>query len=147
MGFLKSEKQSISILRGIFISFLFTLCMLIIYSVLLVYTSLSEQTIRPVIITITARPTSTWSTKVQETQGMIRIIRAVPMMSMTIRQDISILRPVTRIIRRKIRILITLILPDRMHDQNRSGQTPAAIPLKAQAGAAFCFLFFIARYS
>ena len=35
------------------LSFLFTLCMLIIYSVLLVYTSLSEQTIRPVIITIT----------------------------------------------------------------------------------------------
>ncbi len=53
MSFFKSNKQSICILRGIFISFLFTLCMLIIYSVLLVYTSLSEQTIRPVIITIT----------------------------------------------------------------------------------------------
>ena len=53
MGFFKSDKQSICILRGIFISFLFTLCMLIIYSVLLVYTNLSEQTIRPVIITIT----------------------------------------------------------------------------------------------
>ena len=53
MGFLKSEKQSICILRGILISFLFTLCMLIIYSVLLVYTNLSEQTISPVIITIT----------------------------------------------------------------------------------------------
>ena len=53
MSFFKSDKQSICILRGILISFLFTLCMLIIYSVLLVYTSLSEQTIRPVIITIT----------------------------------------------------------------------------------------------
>lgn len=53
MSFFKSNKQSICILRGILISFLFTLCMLIIYSVLLVYTNLSEQTIRPVIITIT----------------------------------------------------------------------------------------------
>ena len=53
MSFFKSNKQSICILKGILISFLFTLCMLIIYSVLLVYTSLSEQTIRPVIITIT----------------------------------------------------------------------------------------------
>ena len=53
MSFFKSDKQSICILRGILISFLFTLCMLIIYSVLLVYTNISEQTIRPVIITIT----------------------------------------------------------------------------------------------
>ena len=53
MSFFKSDKQSICILRGIVISFLFTLCMLIIYSVLLVYTNLSEQTISPVIITIT----------------------------------------------------------------------------------------------
>lgn len=53
MIFFKSEKQSICILRGILISFLFTLCMLIIYSALLVYTNLSEQTINPVIITIT----------------------------------------------------------------------------------------------
>ena len=53
MSFFKSDKPSICILKGILISFLFTLCMLIIYSVLLVYTNLSEQTIRPVIITIT----------------------------------------------------------------------------------------------
>ena len=53
MSFFKSDKPSICILKGILISFLFTLCMLIIFSVLLVYTSLSEQTIRPVIITIT----------------------------------------------------------------------------------------------
>ena len=53
MSFFKSDKQSIGILRGIFISFLFTLLMLIIYSIVLVYTNLSEQTIRPVIITIT----------------------------------------------------------------------------------------------
>lgn len=53
MNFFKSNKQLICILKGILISFLFTLCMLIIFSVLLVYTNLSEQTIRPVIITIT----------------------------------------------------------------------------------------------
>ena len=53
MGFLKSEKQSICILRGILISFLFTVCMLTIFSALLVYTNLSEETIKPVIITIT----------------------------------------------------------------------------------------------
>ena len=53
MSFFKSDKPSICILKGILISFLFTLCMLIIFSVLLVYTNLSEQTIRPVIITIT----------------------------------------------------------------------------------------------
>jgi len=53
MSFFKSNKQSICILRGILISFLFTICMLIIFSILLVYTNLSEQTIKPVIITIT----------------------------------------------------------------------------------------------
>lgn len=53
MNFFKSNKQLICILKGILISFLFTLCMLIIFSVLLVYTNLSEQTIRPVIIAIT----------------------------------------------------------------------------------------------
>lgn len=53
MIFFKSEKQSICILRGIFISFLFTICMLTIFSALLVYTNLSEETIKPVIITIT----------------------------------------------------------------------------------------------
>ena len=53
MNFLKSEKQSICILKGVLISFAFTIIMLIIFSTLLVYTDLSEQTIRPVIITIT----------------------------------------------------------------------------------------------
>lgn len=53
MGFFKSEKQSVCIIRGILISFVFTICMLMIFSVLLVYTNLSEQTIKPVIITIT----------------------------------------------------------------------------------------------
>ena len=53
MIFFKSEKQSICILRGILISFLFTVCMLTIFSALLVYTNLSEETIKPVIITIT----------------------------------------------------------------------------------------------
>ena len=53
MRFLKSEKQSIGIVKGVLISFLFTLCMLLVFSALLVYTNLSEQTIKPVIITIT----------------------------------------------------------------------------------------------
>ena len=53
MGFFKSDKQSICILRGILISFIFTILMLIIFATLLVYTDLSEQTISPVIITIT----------------------------------------------------------------------------------------------
>ena len=53
MEFFKSEKQSICIIRGILISFVFTICMLMIFSILLVYTNLSEQTIKPVIITIT----------------------------------------------------------------------------------------------
>ena len=53
MNFLKSEKQSMCIIRGVLISFLFTICMLTIFSVLLVYTNLSEETIKPVIITIT----------------------------------------------------------------------------------------------
>ena len=53
MSFFKSDKQSICILRGILISFIFTIFMLVIFATLLVYTDLSEQTIRPVIITIT----------------------------------------------------------------------------------------------
>lgn len=53
MNFLKSEKQSMCIIRGVLISFLFTICMLTIFSILLVYTNLSEETIKPVIITIT----------------------------------------------------------------------------------------------
>ena len=53
MSFFKSNKQSICILRGILISFIFTIFMLVIFATLLVYTDLSEQTIRPVIITIT----------------------------------------------------------------------------------------------
>lgn len=53
MKFLKSEKKSIGIVKGVLISFLFTICMLLIFSALLVYTNLSEQIIKPVIITIT----------------------------------------------------------------------------------------------
>lgn len=53
MSFFKSDKQSICILRGILISFIFTIFMLVIFATLLVYIDLSEQTISPVIITIT----------------------------------------------------------------------------------------------
>ena len=53
MEFLKSENRFINILKGVLISFLFTLIFLTIFSLLLVYTNLSEDTIKPVIITIT----------------------------------------------------------------------------------------------
>ena len=53
MNFLKSKKKSICILRGVLISLIFTLVMITIYSTLLVYINLSEQTMKPVIITIT----------------------------------------------------------------------------------------------
>lgn len=53
MNFFKSKNKSICIIRGILISLIFTLIMLTIFSALLVYTNLSEQTIKPVIITIT----------------------------------------------------------------------------------------------
>ena len=49
MNFLKSEKQSMCIIRGVLISFLFTICMLTIFSILLVYTNLSEETIKPLL--------------------------------------------------------------------------------------------------
>ena len=53
MEFLKSENRFINILKGVLISFLFTLIFLTIFSLLLVYTNLSEDTIKPVIMTIT----------------------------------------------------------------------------------------------
>ena len=53
MEFLQSEKPFISIVKGILISFLFTIIILTIFSALLVYTNLSEQTIKPVILTVT----------------------------------------------------------------------------------------------
>ena len=53
MNFFKSKNKSICIIRGVLISLIFTLIMLTIFSALLVYTNLSEQTIKPVIITIT----------------------------------------------------------------------------------------------
>ena len=53
MDLLKSENRVINIIKGIIISLIFTIVMLTIFSVLLVYTDLSERTIKPVIITIT----------------------------------------------------------------------------------------------
>ena len=43
----------ITIFKGIIISFLFTLVLLFIFSVLLTYTNIQEQTIGPVIIIVT----------------------------------------------------------------------------------------------
>ena len=49
----ENNKPIVSIIKGIIISFLFTAISLIIFSILLTYTSLSEDTIKPVIITLT----------------------------------------------------------------------------------------------
>ncbi len=49
----ENNKPIVSIIKGIIISFLFTAISLIVFSLLLTYTSLSEDTIKPVIITLT----------------------------------------------------------------------------------------------
>lgn len=53
MIFFKSNNAITSIIKGVIIAFLFTIFALIIFSILLVYTNISEQTIAPVIITVT----------------------------------------------------------------------------------------------
>lgn len=53
MEFTENKKFLFSIGKGVTISFLFTVIALLIFSVLLVYTNLSEETIKPVIITLT----------------------------------------------------------------------------------------------
>ena len=49
-----SSKNIINIGKGVFISLLFTIIFLIIFSTLLTYTNISEKLITPVIIVITA---------------------------------------------------------------------------------------------
>ena len=49
----ETNKPIFSIIKGIVISFLFTAVSLIVFSLLLTYTDLSEDTIKPVIITLT----------------------------------------------------------------------------------------------
>lgn len=53
MEAIQKNNLVISIIKGILISFIFTVVTLTIFSILLVYTELSEEIIRPVIITIT----------------------------------------------------------------------------------------------
>lgn len=53
MEFIEKNNSVFSIVKGILIAFLFTVITLAIFSLLLVYTDLSEETIKPVIITIT----------------------------------------------------------------------------------------------
>ena len=53
MEFIEKNNVVFSIVKGIFIAFLVTIITLIIFSVILVNTNLSEETIKPVIITIT----------------------------------------------------------------------------------------------
>ena len=53
MIFFKSNNTITSIIKGVIIAFFFFFFALIIFSILLVYTNISEQTIAPVIITVT----------------------------------------------------------------------------------------------
>ena len=53
MEFFKTENKFISIIKGVILSFLFTIVLLTIFAFLLVYTDLQETTIKPVIITVT----------------------------------------------------------------------------------------------
>ncbi len=53
MEIFENNKPIISIIKGTAISFLTTIIALTIFAVLLTYTELSENTIRPVIITVT----------------------------------------------------------------------------------------------
>ena len=53
MEFFKSQNPMISVIKGVAVSLLFTIILLTIFSALLAYTSLSEETIKPVILTVT----------------------------------------------------------------------------------------------
>ncbi len=53
MEVFKSNNPIISIIKGIIISFITTLISLTIFSILLVYSNLQEDTIKPVVITVT----------------------------------------------------------------------------------------------
>lgn len=53
MEVFKSDNPIISIIKGIIISFITTLISLTIFSILLVYSNLQEDTIKPVVITVT----------------------------------------------------------------------------------------------
>ena len=53
MELIENQSPIFSIIKGTIIAFLFTLVALTIFSLLLVYTDLSEATIQPVIITVT----------------------------------------------------------------------------------------------
>ena len=53
MEIFENNKPIISIIKGTAISFLATIIALTVFAVLLTYTDLSENTVKPVIITIT----------------------------------------------------------------------------------------------
>lgn len=53
MNFFKSEKTIFNIVKGIALSLLFTLILLFIFSAILTYTNLSEETIKPTILILT----------------------------------------------------------------------------------------------
>lgn len=74
MEILKTENKFISIIKGVIISFLFTLILLTIFATLLAYTNLQESTIKPVIITVTGISIligSSFATKKLKKNGLI----------------------------------------------------------------------------
>ena len=50
---IKESNNFINIIKGVFIAFVTTLILLILYAIILTYTNVSEQTISPVVIVIT----------------------------------------------------------------------------------------------
>ena len=50
---IQNNNQLFSIIKGVLLAFAFTIISLIIFAILLVYTNLSEELIKPVIITLT----------------------------------------------------------------------------------------------
>lgn len=50
---IKESNNFINIIKGVFIAFVTTLILLILYAIILTYTNVSEQTITPVVIVIT----------------------------------------------------------------------------------------------
>ncbi len=53
MDNIQNNNQLFSIIKGVLLALTFTIISLIIFAILLVYTSLSEELIKPVIITLT----------------------------------------------------------------------------------------------
>lgn len=74
MEWMESNNPIFSIIKGTLIAFFVTIITLTIFSILLVYTDLSEETIKPVIITVTGISIligSSFGTKTLKKNGLI----------------------------------------------------------------------------